>query len=335
MSQEEKERLQSAEERPETRPQLLLRRSLQLSAHPLVRRGIAIVLTLFVAATMGALLYANRDTLRTLEWRIRPIPLLLSFLAYGLALTLAILAWGRMMSALGATISWRDHIRVYCVTNLARRLPGLLWYVVGRVALYDQDKASPAIVSFASALELVLIAIAALAIGVTAGPGMVSEHIHPLWVAAGVALCLAGIHPRDLRIPLRWLRPQNDNERETLLRYRQVLGWLLLYGASWLAGGIMLFAMIQAVYPIPLDRLPQTIAAWCLSGLLSVVVALLPVGFGLRELTLGLLLASFLPSGLAIVIALMTRLLLTLYDLVLALIAQVATKDYRSITPKW
>ena len=55
-------------------------------------------------------------------------------------------------------------------------------------------------------------------------------------------------------------------------------------------------------------------------GVVSVVMAILPVGLGFRELALGLLLTSFLPDGIAILIAILARLLLTLYELIWVLI---------------
>jgi uncharacterized membrane protein YbhN (UPF0104 family) len=299
---------------------------LRLTAHPRVRRGITIALTLVAIASMGALLYANWDTLRTFEWHIRPLPLALSFAFYSLALAFALLAWGSIMSSLGTSVPWREHIRVYCISNLARRLPGVLWHVVGRIALYDHEKAGPAAISVGSGLELVLMTLSGIALSMMTWPAMAAERLHPGWIVGGLVLGLALIHPRVLRIPLQWVRASAETVPRPRLRYRQVLGWLLLYGGSWLAGGIVLYFLIAAVYPVSLAQLPSTIGAWSLSGMVSMVAAFLPVGLGLRELALGLLLSSFLPDGLAIVVAVIARLLFTLYEVLWALLAQALSK---------
>ena len=139
-------------------------------------------------------------------------------------------------------------------------------------------------------------------------------------------LGLALIHPRVLRIPLQWVRASKESDPGSRLQYRQVLGWLLLHGGSWLAGGIVVYLLIAAVYPVSLAQLPSTIGAWSLSGMVSVVAAFLPVGLGLRELALGLLLSSFLPDGLGIVVAVIARLLFTLYEVLWALLAQALSK---------
>ncbi|MFC2031196.1 hypothetical protein ACFLWA_10755 [Chloroflexota bacterium] len=311
-----------------------LRRLLQWTGRPWVRRVVTVFLTLFAVAGIAVMLYANWDSLRAMEFQIRPVPLLLSFLAYTLALAFVVLAWIQMMTALGSTAKWREHLRVYCVANLARRVPGILWHVVGRVALYDHDRSSIGVISLASGLELALMAVSGLMIGVLAWPGMALDLIQPVWIAGVIILGLAVVHPRVLGVPLRWARAQGQHGSEMELNYGQVLGWLLLYGGSWIAGGTVLFALIDTLYPLPLNQLPLTVGAWCLSGMVSVIAAFLPVGFGLRELALGLLLASYLPSGLAIVVALLARLLLIGFELVWALLALLIGRESREVVRK-
>jgi hypothetical protein len=287
-----------------------------------VRRGVTGALTILAILGLGTLLYNNWDTLRNFEWQFRPVPFIASFLVYSLALGLAILAWGKMMTALGAQIPWRTHIRVYSITNLARRLPGMLWYVAGRLVLYEENDASKVAISVASALELVLIALSGLVIGVALWPGAIIEFLNPLWIIGIVILSLIAIHPKVIRVPLRWFGAEREHIATTRLQYGQVVSWLGFYGGVWLAGGFVLFALIETVYPISPTWLPQVIGAWSLSGMVSVVAAFLPVGLGLRELALGLLLATFLPEGIAIIIALLARLLLTFYELLWALTVQ-------------
>lgn len=306
----------------------LLRHSLRWAADSRVRRAITVALTLVAIASMAALLHANWDTLRAFEWHIRPIPLLLSFLAYSITVAFAILAWGGIMISLGTSVPWREHIRIYCVSNLARRLPGVLWHVVGRIALYDHEKAGPAAISVGSALELVLMTLSGLALALMTWPTVAAERVLPAWIVGGLVLGLTLIHPRVLNVPLRWVRASEEAVPRSRLRYRQVLGWLFLYGGSWLAGGIVVYAVIAAIYPLSLTQLLPTIGAWSLSGMVSMIAAFLPVGLGLRELALGLLLSSFLPDGLGIVVAIILRLLLTLYEVVWVLLAQAYSKVF-------
>lgn len=280
-----------------------------------VRRAITIILSAVALFGLAAVVYDNWDMLRTFDWQIRYKPLLLTYPLYSLALALAILGWGWILRALGSTVSWGEHVRVYCVSNLARRLPGVLWYVVGRVVLYDPEKTSKGAISFGSALELILTALAGLLVSALAWPDALGSVIHPVWILAAVGCCLVMLHPRVLEFVWQRLGRGSPHGGVQKPGYGQMLGWLLLYAAVWVAGGVVLFELIATLYPAPSSWLLSAIGAWSLSGMVAVLAAVLPVGFGLRELTLGLLLADFMPDGLAIVVAILTRLLLTAYEL--------------------
>ncbi len=297
-----------------------LRRGWKYLTRPQVQRGIAITLTALTAAGLGIFLYNNLEALRNVEWQFTPYPLVLSFAAYSLALGLAILIWSQVMAALGLRTPWMTHVYVYCVTNLAKRIPGVLWYVAGRLILYPDNPVNKWAISVGSALELVLTVISGAVVGLTLWPGAVAGFFDPLWFVVVIAAGLVAVHPRIIRSLLRWLGAEQGQVAARSLQYRQILVWSGMYGGIWLAGGVVLFALIQVVYPIPFGWLPRVIGAWSLSGMVSIVSVLLPLGLGLRELTLGLLLATFLPDGVALVIAILARLVLTAYELIWVLV---------------
>jgi len=285
-----------------------------------VRRAITAGLTLLAMASMLLLLANNWETLRAWRWQVRPLPLAASFGAYSAALLLAILAWSQIMNALGTPINWRHHARIYCISNLARRLPGVLWHVTGRLLLYQECRANSAVVSVASGLELVLTGLSALVIGLLTWPGTERFSVVSGWAGVVCAVGLAAAHPRVIN----WLLEKLGTEASVRapLRFRQVMAWMALYGLIWVVGGSVLYAVVATIYDPPPGLMPRVIGAWSLSGIVSVLTAVLPVGLGLRELTLSLLLAQFLPQGVAVVTAIAARLLLTFYEVLWAQIAR-------------
>ncbi len=303
--------------------------------HPRVQKGIAAVLTIATFVALGLFLYNNLDTLRRVEWRFSLGPLLLSFAAYSLALGLAILTWGQVMAALGLIVPWTTHIYVYCVTNLAKRIPGILWYVAGRLILYpDNGAIAKWTISVGSALELALMLLSGFIVGLILWPGTATRFVDPVWIAAILAVSLVVVHPRFIGELLRRLGAEQVQLAAERLHYGQILLWLSMYGGVWLAGGIVLFALIQVIYPIPPSLLPWVVGAWSLSGVVSVVSVLLPVGLGIRELTLSLLLSIFLPEGVALVIAILSRLALTAYELIWVLVVSWGKRRVPLILPK-
>jgi uncharacterized membrane protein YbhN (UPF0104 family) len=282
---------------------------------------VRIALVICMAAAVGLMalfLYANRGEL----WHYLQMAnyrwLLVAFGCYTLDLVWAGLGWAWLMRRLTGQGPWLSHLRIYCVSNVGRRLPGTLWYVAGRAALYHNLDTSVGVVSLASGVEFVLITAAAL---VTALLTLPFGQTRQVWISGfmviGLGLALVSMHPRVIRWALQRLgKPDRPD-----LRYRETLVWLCWYVGVWVGGGILLFSVIQAVKPMPLQYLPVAIGAWALDGVVSTLFFFLPSGFGATELSLTFLLSAILPVTLAVGVALFMRLLVTFFEMLWALAA--------------
>ena len=291
-------------------------------AQPKARRLFVGAMGLFTFGVLVAFMYANRQMLMSWHWQLRLLPLLGSFLAYSLALGFAILAWGQIMNSLGKPMAWREHFRVYGITNLARGLPGPLLHVAGRLMYYGNDRGTIAVVSIGSGLEILLTALAGLVVSLlTLSSERVGGVISPVWIIVVLIIGLGALHPRLAGALVRRASGAGDEDSEIRLSYWQTLRWLIWYGADWILGGLMFFALIGALTPISTQQLPYVIGAWSLAGLVSVLTSFLPFSLGIRELALSLLLMEVLPSSVAVVFAIMSRILLTVYVAVWASIA--------------
>ena len=83
----------------------------------------------------------------------------------------------------------------------------------------------------------------------------------------------------------------------------------------------MLYAAINSLYVLPFTLLPTFIGAWVLSWLITTLVFVTSAGLGLKDLTLGLLLGYIMPSPLAIVVALLMRVCLIVFEIVWGIVA--------------
>jgi glycosyltransferase 2 family protein len=211
---------------------------------------------------------------------------------------------------------------VYSITNLARGLPGPLLHVAGRLMYYGKDRGTMAVVSIGSGLEILLTALAGLVVSLlTLSSERVGGVISPVWIIVVLIIGLGALHPRLAGALVRRASGAGDEDSEIRLSYWQTLRWLIWYGADWILGGLMFFALIGALIPISIQQLPYVIGAWSLAGLVSVLTSFLPFSLGIRELALSLLLMEILPSSVAVVFAIMSRILLTVYVAVWASIA--------------
>lgn len=262
-------------------------------------------------------LYREGSALLAQLTHINPLGIGLSFVSYSGALALAILGWSAIASRVTNVRNLKRHVKVYCYANLARRIPGFFWYVLGRAHLYRDDGAGTVSVSAASVIEMVLIVLS----------GLISYALLNLgrwptqwtWgLIVGIGLGLAIIHPRLLQWILSKIKYANAVD---CIRYRDVAIWLVVYIGVWVMGGLALFSVVWAIQPLKIAQVPGIVAVWSLSGAISTVVIFLPVGLGVREATLSLLLLPFIPAPLSVTVALMMRVLITLYEIMWALIA--------------
>jgi len=279
---------------------------------PKVRRVISILLGILAIAILGRMIYTNWKSLQGFEWKVRPISLIGSFLAYFSYIGIAAFSWGSILNSLGSTSSWRQHFRIYYISILANRLPIPIGYIAGRLFLYNESTTKKTI-SFAVGLELLLVAMADLTLGAVFRPKSLSSF--NWWIYLPLLLVgLMIVHPRVLKPLLSFLKLPAPME----LRYWHTLKWLLSYLLVMITVGVALYLLIISFYPLPLFYLPNIIGAWCLSGLVGILVVFLPVGLGIHELTLGLLLSSFLPPAISAIIAILSRIIFTLFEIVLA-----------------
>jgi len=262
-------------------------------------------------------LYHEGSVLLAQLTRINPLGIGLSFILYSGALALAILGWSAIAGRVTNVRDLKRHVKVYCYANLARRIPGFFWYVLGRAHLYRDDGAGLVSISAASAIEMVLIVLSGLVLYALLNLGR--WPMQWTWgLIVGIGLGLAMMHPRLLQWILSRLKHVDVVEH---IRYRDVAVWLAVYISVWVLGGLALFSVVWAIQPLDLVRAPGIVACWSLSGAVSTLVVFLPAGLGVREATLSVLLLPFIPAPLAVTVALMMRVLLTLYEIVWALVA--------------
>jgi len=105
------------------------------------------------------------------------------------------------------------------------------------------------------------------------------------------------------------------------LTYRQVLGFVGLYVGLWFLFGLAFFLFARSLTPLGRIRYLPVTGVYALAWVIGMVSVFAPAGIGVREGVLSVLLAQYLPEPTAIVVALLSRLWVTLAELVCALVA--------------
>lgn len=248
-------------------------------------------------------------------------------LAYGLLFVSSacgIEGWRRILMTSGEQVNFRQAFRLIGRTILAKYLPGKIWFVVGRVYLGKAEAFSQQRVAVASVFEEVLLLLSAgLLLILIELPLLMSQFTYllvTLITVMGGGLFL--LHPRVIQGLLGVvMRVLKRNPVQVGGRYRDYLGITLLYLLGWLAQGMGFFFLCRIIYPLPWTAVSSVVGAYTLSWVVGLLAFFIPGGLGVREGVLTMSLSSIITNPISIVISLVSRLWITLYEFVFALIA--------------
>mgnify|MGYP002777894663 CR=1 FL=1 len=251
----------------------------------------------------------------------------------GLALGITLLAhlwagwvWGRVLWLLNCPVPSAWAVRTYLITNIAKYLPGNVFHFYGRVLQAQTLGVPVAAATLSVILEPVLMAVAALSLGLlyTANTGV---------TIAGLSVMLIGLHPRVLNPLLGYLlqrklrssQAEGSNPPLQLKHYptQPLLGELLFLGLRCLG---FLFT-VNAVTALEWRGIAHLVGAFSLSWLLGLITPGAPGGLGVFEVSLITLLdRSLLPGlnpGRVIAAVALYRLISTVAEAIAAFAARV------------
>lgn len=249
--------------------------------------------------------------------RMRPGPLLVSFVLLLGAYAAQAYAWHLLVLAAGGT----DRVTVDCgrwaLSLLGKYVPGKVFHAVGRLLLYRGSTPGTAGMVGAFVAESLLSLTAAACVAAVA-LALVSESAPaPALVVAscsavgGVAISFSALFDRAAG----WLAASvlRTSPPAPIARRRRVASFALQAGSCALLG-IGLYALTLAWHQD--DHLPVAaiVGALCLSGIAGIVAFVVPAGIGVREVVLVWMLAAFTNPAFAVLIAVASRVWLTAGD---------------------
>ncbi len=260
-------------------------------------RWFSYVLTLAAAVYIVVLFSYGGQQLGNINWSAYIPITLLSLPIYLASLLMQLFVWLRLVS-FHRQIDWRD-LEIYSRMLLLRSLPGGVWHWVGRAAMYKAaTQVSGRAVVKANSIEWILFLLSGL--GVFAQ----TKFPEPSWIV--VAIMIVGV---SVGVASRGQPARN----RVGLRLSESALWILLDMLSWWLGGWILFLFVQAsgVHDAGLIEMARVTT---LVGAVSLVAGLLPMSFGIREVSLVFLLQPYMPNALGVLVALLIRLLYVFAD---------------------
>ncbi len=302
-----------------------------------------VILVLFILSVQR-----NWNQLTTYKFEWNPWFLTLGFLGFLLQELSYGLIWRKVLMRLGAQLDLRAALRIYLASEFVRYIPGNVWHVLTRILWVNKYGVSRPIAFASMTVELITklaagALIFALSLLFWSDIGAIQKLLHgtPIVIGLGVVLAvglLVGLHPRVLNGVMSFgLRLLKRDPVVLTLRYSDILLITFYWLVSWTIAGVAFYFLLLSLLPaVPISVLPICIGIYAIAWDIGFVTFITPSGLGFREgAMVGLFALSlpFVPGTIAGILALFSRLVSTVAELVCVSIAYVSGGKQVPVAP--
>jgi hypothetical protein len=274
-------------------------------------RWLSLLLTIVMVVYLVYAFTRGELRLNQVDWKAYQWAILEILLIYLLSLIIQFYVWTRIISDhRRATL---QDVEIYARTILMRSLPGGAWHWVGRISMYSGGTEVPTrVVVLANFLDWALITLDGIGIYLLTLP------------TSKIGIPLAALpFGATMALVINW---QSAN-RKWMVRFAEGVLWITLYSMVWFLAAIILYVIVQAVAGAGQLDVLGSIKASTLAGSMSSLVTWFPSSLGVREISLVWLLQSKLTTSLALLIALILRIIYTLADAIWGVLGWIISRS--------
>ncbi|MEU6163475.1 lysylphosphatidylglycerol synthase domain-containing protein [Streptomyces tanashiensis] len=299
-----------------------------------LRRALPVLFPVAVVTGIGFALHDRADELAALVLRPDSVPYLLAALAANaLAVLLSMATWRTLLSDLGPRVPGRTATRIYFTSYLGKYVPGAVWGVLAQLRMGGAAGVPAPVVLAVFLLNLIVAVLTGLAVGPIAAPWTIGAEAWWLVLPGAVTLAFA-VRPGLLhRLAASAARLARRRPPETRASDRGMRRALASATGSWAAGGLHLWALAVMLGAPPLTALPVCVGGFALATAAASLVVVLPDGWGAREALLLLALTAVLPWQEATAVAVASRVVCTLSEVLVGGAALLLTLPRRPLPP--
>jgi uncharacterized membrane protein YbhN (UPF0104 family) len=228
-----------------------------------------------------------------------------------------LMAWRALLADLGSPLPLPAAIRVMFIGQLGKYVPGAVWALAAQVELardYDVPRrrsATASLVGMATTLVVGLV-VAGVMLPLTSA----SAARHYWWVLAITPLAVACLYPKIIKsgldLVLKAVHRPPLEKSVSVGGMARALAWTTL---GWLCYGAHAWLLISEFAGHGAHVLALSLGAYALAWSVGFLIIFFPGGIGPREIALVAVLAPVMPSASALVVALSSRVVMTIGDL--------------------
>ena len=243
---------------------------------------------------------------------------LLSVLAAMLA---TMQAWRVLLTGLGSPLPARAGARILFVGQLGKYLPGSVWPVLAQMELGHAYRVPRHRSASASVLTMLMSLLAGLLAALLTLPWAAGATPYR-WAFAAAPVLLACLHPRVLNALLGWLlRLARRPALEQPLTGRVIAAALAWSLAAWLLYGLQIWLLAARLGAPPGRTALLAVGGYAFAWSVGFLIVFAPAGAGVRDVLLVAVLGPVLGVGSATAVALVSRVVTTVGDLLAAALA--------------
>ena len=284
-----------------------------------------LVLAAALVGFVGRYVYDNWTELsnQNVTFHFKPVWIVAAAITVWISYGILIEAWRRVIGGWGSELAYGPALRIWCLSNLGRYLPGKFWSIAA-LAVMAQRAGVAGWSAAASAVVMQVFAIGTGALVVSVGaPGAASPFAlaAALLLAIGVIVILAS-EPLAARFG-KTVRP--GTEFRALPLSVALLGTAVTL-LSWIAYGLAFWMLARGTFDTASFSLLQATGVFAAGYIVGLLALFAPGGVGVRELVYVALLAPVFGSGGALALSAASRLLLTGTEACAAIFALVVNR---------
>jgi uncharacterized membrane protein YbhN (UPF0104 family) len=230
-------------------------------------------------------------------------------------------AWRAVLADLGSPVGLGPAVSVFGVSQLGKYVPGGVWNVVAAAEM-GADHGIPRRRSVtAMAVATMVGVVSGAVVGLAALPFLAADALGSwgwaLWLLPAAAVVL--LPPVLNRVVATALRLARRPPLEHALGWRGLGSAVAWSVAGWVCAGLQVWLLATGLGMPPTARgLALAVGGYALAWVVGFLVVVVPAGAGARELVLVAVLAGTLPHAAVLLVVLVSRVLVTLVDLLFA-----------------
>ena len=294
----------------------------------LIKTLVAVGVALFFFIVLLMSLYQNYDFLQEQHMTFSPVQFCLSLLPLVLSYLFIPSMWCSILGSLGVSLPYRKAFCIQYLSHLGRYIPGKIWTYIAQSYLASQAHVSLAETLYSSTILMCLMNLSSLLVFALSflAWDIFTFFIRLLLVSLSFLLIcfLFRMHwlERGVNTLIARITRLSTKLRCNSLCYTPLVIEAFL---SWSVFAIGFHIMITSFYTIETNKSLIIVGTFSISWLAGYYAFLVPGGLGIQEGIQVYMLAFFFPLPISIVIALASRLWMTLGDIIVFLLAAALT----------